>query len=306
MPVFPTPARAAQAFRRLLQFSTARADPAIGPLAPASSPPSGWPQPGQALGEREAKRLLSAVGLPVAREVLCRDAEEAARTAERIGYPVVVKIDSPDIPHKTEAAALRLGLRDAAAVREAFAAIIDSVRAFRPEARVNGCLVQEQLENSVAEILLGVSPSPMGPMITVGLGGIFVEVFNDVSRRLAPVTPGEATAMLKELRGYKLLTGARGRPAADIDALAKLVAQLEQSRGAVAGAMGARPQSGPGHASRTGLPHRRCAAARAMSTDATCGSLTRRVTVLSLNRALPARDHERRTAGADVRGQRGQ
>jgi acyl-CoA synthetase (NDP forming) len=229
VPVFPTPARAARAIRRLLQFSTERADPGIGPLALASSPPSGWPQPGQALGEREAKRLLSAAGLPVTRQVLCLDAEEAARTAERMGYPVVVKIDSPDIPHKTEAGAVRLGLRDAAAVREAFAAVVDSVRAFKPDARLNGCLVQEQLENSVAEILLGVSPSPMGPMITVGLGGIFVEIFNDVSRRLAPVTPGEATAMLKELRGYKLLTGARGQPPADIDALAKLVAQLSEA-----------------------------------------------------------------------------
>ncbi len=229
VPVFPTPARAARAFRGLLQFSTGRADAGIGPLAPASRPPSGWPQPGHALGERETMQLLGAAGLPVTRQVLCLDAEEAARTAEQIGYPVVVKIDSPDIPHKTEAGAVRLGLRDAEAVREAFAAVVDSVQAFKPDARLNGCLVQEQVENSVAEILLGVSPSPMGPMITVGLGGIFVEVFNDVSRRLAPVAPGEATAMLKELRGYKLLTGARSRPPADIDALAKLVAQLSDA-----------------------------------------------------------------------------
>lgn len=229
VPVFPTPARAARALRALVRFTTERTRPGVGPVAPVSSPPNGWPQPGQTLSEREAKAMLQAAGLPVTREVLCCNADEAARAAEQIGYPVVVKIDSPDIAHKTEAGGLRLGLRNAEQVRKAFGAVVDSVRAFKPDMRLKGCLVQEQIENSIAEILLGVSPSPMGPMVTVGLGGIFVEVFNDVSRRLAPLTVGEAMAMLKELRGYKLLTGARGRAPADIVALAKLVSQVSET-----------------------------------------------------------------------------
>jgi acetyltransferase len=145
-----------------------------------------------------------------------------------MGYPVAVKIDSPDIPHKTEAGGLRLGLHDAAAVREAFAEVIKRARSSKPDARLDGCLVQEQVDGSIAEILVGVSPSPMGPMITVGLGGIFVEVFKDVSRRLAPLSAGEARAMVRELRGYKLLGGARGRPSADVEALAGLIARLSE------------------------------------------------------------------------------
>ncbi len=228
VPVFLTPARAARALQALVQFSRQRVSSAMHPHAPAGASPPGWPAPGQSLGEREAKAILGAAGLPVTRERLCASADEAACASEQMGYPVVVKIDSSDIPHKTEAGALRLGLRDAQAVRVAFAAITDNARKFKPDARLNGCLVQEQVENGIAEILLGVSPSPMGPMISVGLGGIFVEVFNDICRRLAPLSFEDATAMLKELRGYKLLTGARGRPPADIDALAELIAKVSE------------------------------------------------------------------------------
>jgi acyl-CoA synthetase (NDP forming) len=228
IPVFPTPTRAARALRTLLEFTVHRVKSNIRPLPPTGSAPRGWPTPGQILGERETKALLSVAGLPVTREVLCTTADGAARAAERMGFPVVVKIDSPDIPHKTEVGGLRLNLRDAEAVRSAFDAVTDSVRKFKPDAKLNGCLVQEQLENSVTEILLGVSPSPMGPMVSVGVGGIFVEVLNDVGRRLAPLTADEATTMLQELRGYKLLTGARGQPAADIDALANLIAKVSE------------------------------------------------------------------------------
>lgn len=228
VPVFPTPARAARAFAALLQFSERDLGARVVPLPAAGSPPAGWPQPGQALTEREAKRLLAAAGLPVTREILATSAAGAADAAEQLRYPVVLKIDSPDIPHKTEAGGLRLGLRDGAAVQKAFADVIGSVQAFNPEARLNGCLVQEQVEGAVAEILVGVSPSPMGPMVTVGLGGIFVEVFNDASRRLAPLTVDDATAMLAELRGFKLLSGVRGQEPADVEALAALVAQVSQ------------------------------------------------------------------------------
>lgn len=228
IPVFHTPTRAARALRALVQFTTQRVKPSKHPLTPARTAPRGWPAPGQILGERETKALLGAAGLPVTREVLCTTTDEAACAAEHMEFPVVVKIDSADIPHKTEAGGLRLNLHDTESVRAAFTAVIDSVRKFKPDAKLNGCLVQEQVENSVAEILLGVSPSPMGPMISVGIGGIFVEVFNDIGRRLVPLTTDEVAALLKELRGYRLLTGARGRPAADIDALAMLISKVSE------------------------------------------------------------------------------
>lgn len=228
VPVFPSPARAARAIGALARFTRRGSGPGAVPLPAPGPAPAGWPQPGQVLTEREAKSLLAAAGLPVTREVLVTTPDEAAAVAERVGYPVVVKIDSPDIPHKTEAGGLRLNLRDGAAVRDAFARIIESARTAKPDAKVNGCLVQEQVEGAVAEILVGVSPSPMGPVVTVGLGGIFVEVFKDVSQRLAPLTADDARVMLAELRGIKLLTGVRGQQPADIEALADIVARISQ------------------------------------------------------------------------------
>lgn len=227
VPVFATPARAARALRALHGFAHPAARPV--PALPAvGSPPAGWPAPGQALTEREAKRLLGEAGLPVTREVLAASADEAVRIAEDIGFPVVLKIDSPDIPHKTEAGGLRLGLRDAAGVRDAFGGIMASVTAYKPGARLNGCLVQEQVTGTVAEVLVGVTSSPLGPMVTVGLGGIFVEVFKDVSQRLAPVDAAGARSMLQGLKSWPLLDGARGRDAADVDALVEVIVRVSE------------------------------------------------------------------------------
>jgi len=228
VPVFASPARAVRAIAALVRFT--QRGPALG-VAPLPAPgpaPVGWPQPGQVLTEREAKSLLAAAGLPVTREVLVTTPAEAAAVAEQMGYPVVLKIDSPDIPHKTEAGGLRLGLGGSTAVQNAFRDVMTSVRTFKPDARLNGCLVQEQVEGSIAEIIVGVSPSPMGPVVTVGLGGIFVEVFKDVSQRLAPLTADDAKAMVAELRGFKLLTGVRGQKPADVEALAEVVARVSR------------------------------------------------------------------------------
>lgn len=228
VPVFQTPARAARAIAGLVRFARRGRASGVAPLPAPGPAPRGWPRPGQGLSEREAKRLLAAAGLPVTREVLVTTPAEAAAVADKMGYPVVLKIDSPDIAHKTEAGGLRLDLRDSAAVQAAFAEVVARVRAFKPDALLNGCLVQEQVEGCIAEILVGVSPSPMGPVVTVGLGGIFVEVFKDVSQRLAPLTAADAKTMLAELRGFKLLTGIRGRRPADIEALAEVVARVSQ------------------------------------------------------------------------------
>ena len=228
VPVFLSPARAARAIAASARFAQRRFGLGAAPLPAPGPAPAGWPQPGQTLTEREAKSLLAAAGLPVTREVLVTTPAEAAAAAEQMGYPVVLKIDSPDIAHKTEAGGLLLSLRDSAAVQYAFREVITRVRSFKPGARFNGCLVQEQLEGFAAEIIVGVSPSALGPLVTVGFGGILVEVLKDVSQRLAPLTADDAKAMLAELRGFKLLTGVRGQKPADVDALAKLVAQVSR------------------------------------------------------------------------------
>lgn len=226
IPVFRSPGRAARAAGALGRFSAQPPAAAASPLPAPGEKPEPFPQPGQALTEREAKALLAAHGLPVTAERLAANADEAAAAARAMGFPVVLKIDSPDIAHKTEAGGVRLGLRDEAEVRAAFDQIMASARRHNPEARLNGCLVQEQVEGALAELLVGVTPSPMGPLITVGVGGIFAELFRDTSQRLAPVGRDEAQAMLAELRGYGLLTGARGRPRADVAALVDLIVRL--------------------------------------------------------------------------------
>jgi acyl-CoA synthetase (NDP forming) len=183
---------------------------------------------GADLTEFESKRLLAAYGIPVTREELARDADDAVRLAASIGFPVVMKIQSPDIPHKTEAGGVRVGVRDESAVRAAFEEIVANARAHAAQAPIEGVLVQEMVSGGT-ELILGVNNDPLfGPAVMAGLGGVFAEVMKDVSFRLAPITRSEAESMLKELRGFALLDGARGRPKADVaaatDALLRLSA----------------------------------------------------------------------------------
>lgn len=181
---------------------------------------------GARLSEREAKQVLAAYGLPATRELLARDADEAVVHARALGGAVALKIDSPDIAHKTEAGAIRLGLHGEAEVREGFEAVLQSARSFAPEATLNGVLVQEMAGEGV-ETMLGIVRDPVfGPVVAVGLGGIFVEVLRDVAYRIAPVTAQEARRMLGELRGYRLLEGVRGAPPADIEALVEAIVRL--------------------------------------------------------------------------------
>jgi acetyltransferase len=181
---------------------------------------------GDKMTEREAKSLLAGYGLHATQEALARDAEEAVALASKIGGKVVLKIDSPDIAHKTEAGGVRLNVEGAQAIREHFAAIVQSARAYAPQARINGILVQEMARPGV-ELMLGVIRDPVfGPIVAVGLGGIFVEVLKDVSYRVAPVTPLQAGEMLDELRGRKLLDGVRGMAPRDRDAVIDAIVRL--------------------------------------------------------------------------------
>jgi len=171
------------------------------------------------LSESESKELLAAWGVASARERRENSAEAAVAAAEQLGFPVALKVDSPDILHKTEAGVVRLNLRDAAHVRTACAEILASARAYAPQARISGVLVQEMVGDGV-EVIVGVSCDPqLGPMLLFGSGGVMVEVYNDVALRRCPITRLEAQAMIGEVKGAQLLRGFRGRPVADVAAL---------------------------------------------------------------------------------------
>jgi acyl-CoA synthetase (NDP forming) len=184
--------------------------------------------PAQLADEVGAKRALAEAGIPVPRERLVRDADEAVTAAEALGFPVVLKIVSPDIAHKTEFGGVALGLGTAQAVRTAHAAILDSVRRGLPAARIEGVLVAPMVTGGT-EMILGVTSDPVfGPVVMCGLGGIFAEVLRDVALRPAPLDEPTAERMLRSLRGFPLLDGARGRPRADLAALTGAIAALSR------------------------------------------------------------------------------
>jgi acyl-CoA synthetase (NDP forming) len=178
------------------------------------------------VAEHEAKRILAEYGIAVTHETLARDAREAADIAKRIGYPVALKVQSPDISHKTEAKAVKLGIMDRAELESAYEDILGNARAYKADARIEGVLVQEMVGGGI-EAIVGITNDPLfGPAVMFGLGGIFAEVLKDVAFRLAPVSPATAREMIEEIKGYAVLTGARGKPAADIDALVNAIVRL--------------------------------------------------------------------------------
>jgi len=234
IPIFYTPDKLARGMRSRLAYHTWRElRPADGL---ASVPPRSAAQDmaiAQAVGlgratlsESESKRLLAAWGVASAREVLAASAEEAVAAATRLGFPMVLKVDSPDILHKTEAGVVRLNLRDAAQLRTAYTDIMASAKSYAPEARISGVSVQEMVGDGV-EVIIGVSCDPqLGPMLLFGSGGVMVEVYNDVALRRCPVTRSEAREMIAEVKGARLLQGFRGRPAADVEALEDALVQV--------------------------------------------------------------------------------
>lgn len=176
--------------------------------------------------EVEALSWLKNVGMPV---VDCRraySAEEAVESAKSLGFPVVLKIISPDIAHKSDVGGVALNLANAAAVRRAYKQVRSAVARAAPKARQNGVLVAPMLSGAV-EAIVGVTKDPVfGPVVMFGLGGVLVEVLNDVSFRRAPFDVAEAKRMIREIRSYRVLDGVRGRPAVDVEALANLLSTL--------------------------------------------------------------------------------
>ena len=181
-----------------------------------------------AFSEHESKELISAWGVPVAQEITANDSAAAVAAAESIGYPVVVKADSPDILHKTEAGLVRLGLTGAEQVRSAVDEVMSNAALAAPEGTINGALVQEMVSGGV-EVIVGVSyDQQLGPVLLYGTGGVTVEVYNDVALRLCPVTRAEAVEMIDQVKGSRLLKGFRGSAPADVDALADVLLQVSQ------------------------------------------------------------------------------
>ncbi|HEY9320371.1 MAG TPA: acetate--CoA ligase family protein, partial [Achromobacter sp.] len=178
--------------------------------------------------EVQAMDVLRQAGLPVPDCTLANDADAAVRAAVRLGVPVVMKVVSPDILHKSDVGGVKLALSGDDAVRGAYDAILDSVRTHRPDARIDGVLVAPMAQQGV-ECIAGVHCDPVfGPVVMFGLGGVFVEVLKDVSFRLAPFGRQQALSMIREIKGYALLQGARGTPPCDIDALADALVALSR------------------------------------------------------------------------------
>ncbi len=178
--------------------------------------------------EASAKAVLAEAGLPVPREAIATSRDEALAAARAMGFPLVLKIVSPDIAHKTEVGGVFIGVRSEAQLLEEYENLLARVALKAPEARIAGVLVAQMVHGGV-ELILGTKKDPVfGPMVMVGLGGIFAEIFKDVALQPAPVDEAQATAMLRSLKAFALLDGARGRPRADVAAAARAVAALSR------------------------------------------------------------------------------
>jgi acyl-CoA synthetase (NDP forming) len=175
-----------------------------------------------------ARELLASFAVPMAREAVVTTAAAAARTASSYGYPVVMKIASADFPHKSDAGLVRLGVSSPAEVRRAFSELMAAAAAANPRARLDGVLVQEMVTDGT-ECIVGLTRDPaLGPAVMVGLGGIFAEILEDVAVRPIPFDRRDADDMVRSLKGFPLLDGARGRRRADVKALVDVVLAVQK------------------------------------------------------------------------------
>jgi acyl-CoA synthetase (NDP forming) len=184
--------------------------------------------PNRTLTEREAKAVLSLYGVPVVGERLVRSEAAAVDAAHQLGYPIAMKIESPDIPHKTEAGVIALNLRDEDELRAAYAAVTANALKVADATRINGALLQPMIPSG-AEIMVGARVDPLfGPLVVVSLGGVLVELLKDSVVAQAPVSPVEARRMIERLKGVAVLQGFRGADPVDLERLADTVARLSE------------------------------------------------------------------------------
>jgi acetyltransferase len=179
-------------------------------------------------GETEARDVLAAYGIPQPKSILAVSAEDAVNAAESIGYPVVMKIASPDILHKTDIGGVKLNLASPTDVRDAFDLIVYRAVRHMPDATIWGCQVQQMVRGG-KECIIGVNRDPQfGPLLMFGLGGVYVEALKDVTFRVAPIDRREALTMMSEIRAYNLLRGVRGEKPSDLDSVADTLVRISQ------------------------------------------------------------------------------
>jgi acyl-CoA synthetase (NDP forming) len=237
LPVFRTFGNCIKSVRAYIDYWTfvARHRPAFDHVPTAPLPAAKKAQrflealePGDALSEWGAKQLLKAYGIRSTKDVLCDSEAEAVGAAKATGFPVVMKVMSPDLLHKSDAGLVKVGLSSPKAVRAAYAELLANAKRANRRARIEGVLVSEMISGGV-ETLVGVSDDALfGPVVTVGLGGVFVEVMRDVTFRVPPFDEDEAHRMLRELKAFPLLQGVRGQKPADVKALVDTIMKVQR------------------------------------------------------------------------------
>ena len=224
VPVLPPPVYAFKMLRHLSDFIAYK--PQEKTLELAAGKPSS--QESYALSEHDSKVELAKYGIPVANEIIAKSVEEAVSFADSVDTPLAMKIESADILHKSDVGGVKLNIKGGEAAKKAYEEIMSSVTEKRPDAVINGILMVPMLKPGV-EMILGVNNDPQfGPMVMVGMGGVFVEVFKDVALYPAPVSEGEALEMLKSLKSFKLLNGYRGSAKCDLKVLCQTIAGVSQ------------------------------------------------------------------------------
>ncbi len=235
VPNYPFPERAAAAFRGMADYRKVQMRPEpeyvtfeVDKAAVRQIIDQVRSEKRSSIGDFEARQVLQAYGLRIPQSELARTPDQAVEFAAKMGYPVVLKIASPEILHKTDVGGVKVGLQSATDVRDAYELMVYRAQRYVPDARIWGCVVQEMVPKGT-EVLVGMNRDPQfGPLVTFGLGGIYVETLKDVTFRLAPFSITEAQEMLSEIRAHALLDGVRGQPAADKAAIQDALLRIGQ------------------------------------------------------------------------------
>ncbi len=235
IPTFRTPEACARALRYLVDYGrflekhpTVKAAPSRGHLEDLAKIKKVLHSPQRALDEYRSKLILAHYDIPIVREEVATSLEEALAIAREIGLPAVLKVLSPDILHKTEARVVRLGIISEEDVKKAYGEILENAKAYKPDATIDGILVQEMVRGGT-EVIVGMSHDPQfGPTVMFGLGGIFVEVYRDVSLRVVPLTRADAEEMIDEVKGSALLGGYRGRQKGDVEGIIDVILKISR------------------------------------------------------------------------------